>query len=137
MSKHIQAYFRTENDAEDVRIRLQTYQAEQIEVGETEGLDRQTGILAPFGYAGTSGNIAVPGTPVGTSSGPAGFAAVNNGEAEHDPDKIVRGQNDSLFGGDDDYENLRYVLSAKVPENDYQEIVELIRNNNGYVEKMD
>ncbi|SEF60918.1 hypothetical protein [Paenibacillus sp. UNC499MF] len=144
MSKHIQAYFRTENEAEDVRIRLQTYSVEQLEVGETQGSVSRTGLIAPPAFAGgTSGAVGVPGATIGTSPSPGGFIPVRAAEDRHDPDRTIRGEDDGpladlIFGdGDDDADNLRYVLTAKVRDSDYTEIVEIIRSNKGYVESID
>ncbi|UUZ83013.1 hypothetical protein LJK88_03295 [Paenibacillus sp. P26] len=61
MSKQVQAYFHTENEAEDVRIKLQAYPVDHIEVGAApEALDRGTPLLFPFAAA------------AGTAAGPVG-----------------------------------------------------------------
>ncbi|MFB6364207.1 hypothetical protein ACFCP7_09105 [Paenibacillus elgii] len=136
MSKAIQAYFHTENDAEDVRIKLQTYRVEQVEIGELdEAADRDTPLLFPIAIAG-AGTIPVGVGYAGSEAGPIaatgaavagdylGFRTLD--EAGHDQD-----------GDGVDDRKLRYVLSTKVAEEQYDEIVDLIRYHRGHVAKLD
>lgn len=135
MSRPIQAYFHTENEAEDVRIKLQTYRVEQVEIGELdEAPDRDTPLLpvavagagtvpAGVGYAGSeAGPIAATGAAAAGAY--LGFRTLD--EAGHDKDG----------DGSDDRE-LRYALSARVAEEQYDEVVEMIRRHQGHVAKPD
>lgn len=49
MSKQIQAYFRTESEAEGARTTLQTYNIDQLEVGQLQdAIGRSTNIVDQF-----------------------------------------------------------------------------------------
>ncbi len=136
MSKPIQAYFHTENEAEDVRIKLQTYRVERVEIGELdEGPDRDTPLLFPIAVAGAgiipadvgyAGSEAGPIAATGAAAAGTYFGFRTLDEAGHDKDG----------DGVDDRE-LRYALSAKVAEEQYGEIVDLIRRHRGHVVKLD
>ncbi|MCM3272523.1 hypothetical protein [Paenibacillus elgii] len=138
MSRPIQAYFHTENEAEDVRIKLQTYRVEQVEIGQLdEAPDRDMPLLFPIaiavvgtgtipagvGYAGSEAGL-IAATGAATAGAYLGFRTLD--EAGHDKDG----------DGVDDRE-LRYALSAKVAEEQYDEIVDLIRRHQGHVAKLD
>jgi hypothetical protein len=120
MAKHIQAYFETENEAEHIRVLLQTYNTEDLEVGK----------LADGHLGGR--NIIVPIAAVGGSTG-AGIGLNGSGGGVA-PLAAVSAADDELWDGDN---NLHYVLSAKVLEEDYEEIRNLIRHNRGHVERVD
>jgi hypothetical protein len=121
MSKHIQAYFNTENEAEHVRTLLQTYDVEALEVGRLDG-----------GYKGDR-RIIVPVFGVGSDTF-AGAGVTGNG-AGVAPAAVVGGIDDDLDL--DSHHELQYVLSAKVLEEDYEEIRNLVRHNRGHVERVD
>ncbi|TXK83718.1 hypothetical protein [Paenibacillus sp. N3.4] len=132
MSKMIQAYFHTENEAEDARISLLKYDPELLEVGSLEA-----------GYSG-EGRLLIP---LIAGAGSVGGSGINNGVG------IVGsyGAVASLLGDDvsihdpaytdefkeEDLKDLHYVLSAKVKEADYSEAVSLLRHNHGHLEKLD
>ncbi|MDF2963273.1 MAG: hypothetical protein K0S39_5008 [Paenibacillus sp.] len=124
MTKSIQAYFRTENEAEDVRILLQKYDTDMLEVGPIEdGTNLERGVYVPLaagistngtGNSGTGAAGAVSDANTGLAP-LAGFASLDNDE-DHD---------------------LHYVLSVQVNDADYNEIVHLIRSNQGHVARPD
>jgi hypothetical protein len=59
--------------------------------------------------------------------------------ADRDVRDNVNTDGDLLRAADvssDDYDDLHYVLSAKVQDEDYDEIVHKLRSNNAYVEEL-
>lgn len=133
MSKQVQAYFHTENEAEDVRIKLQAYPVDHIEVGALpEALDRGTPLLFPFAAAagtaaGPVGGYVAGATGTGATAGDAsaagayiGFRSLDADLHDHDGDGV-------------DDRVLQYSLSAQVRDEDYEEVVHLIRRNGGHV----
>ncbi|KQY82537.1 hypothetical protein ASD24_14180 [Paenibacillus sp. Root52] len=148
MAKHIQAYFRTEDEAEGARISLQAYRTEHLEVGQLDGaVGRSNRILIPLvpytttGATGTSGGVGVgtaPGAP-GTGNVVPVIADVDRNR-ETDPRDRVNEDGDLLNAADvspGDYSDLHYVLSAKVSDEDYDDIVHKLRSNHAYVEELD
>jgi hypothetical protein len=122
MFKPIQAYFNTESEAEDAKILLQTLAADMLEVGET-GDEHLNGVrfIVPF--------TASEGTLGGTSSMNTGVgAAVTNTTPKvGDLDTNKR----------ENLDNLRYVLSGKVKDEDFDQAVTMIQRNNGHVLALD
>lgn len=114
MTQSIQAYFRTENDAEDVRILLQKYDTEWLEIGELLGEGGVDSLTVP---------LAAGIQPDG--SGSTGAVTLAGSSAGLDP----------LFGAslDDEADRYHYVLSVQVKDEDYDEVVQVIESNKGYV----
>ncbi|MBR2563361.1 MAG: hypothetical protein IKE29_01900 [Paenibacillus sp.] len=149
MAKHIQAYFRTEDEAEGARTSLQTFRTEQLEVGQLDAaIGRDTRVMIPLvpyntaaGGVGTNGAMGVgaaPGAPASENVIPV-VSDVDR-EAERDPRNRVNQDGDMLDAADvttGDYDDLHYVLSAKVRDEDYEEIIHKLRSNHAYVEKLD
>jgi hypothetical protein len=122
MSKHIQAYFQTENEAEHVRTLLQTYDTEDLEVGKLDdGYSGGRRLIVPVFGAGSDPQINGAGVG-GTGAGVVPAAVIGRDDDEVD------------FDGDRD---LHYVLSAKVLDEDYEELRNLVRHNRGHVERVD
>ncbi|SFL31137.1 hypothetical protein SAMN03159341_10513 [Paenibacillus sp. 1_12] len=122
MSKHIQAYFQTENEAEHVRTLLQTYDTEALEVGKLDdGYAGNRRIIIPI--ADTGAGAQANGTGVVGAGGIAPAAVI--GDADDDDLDL------------DGHRDLHYALSAKVLEEDYEEIRNLVRRNRGHVERVD
>ncbi|MGF9698384.1 MULTISPECIES: hypothetical protein [Paenibacillus] len=147
MAKHIQAYFRTEDEAEGARTSLQTFRTEHLEVGQLDsaiGRDRRIMVpLVPYntaGGAGTNGSMGVgtaPGVPASENVVPVVSNVDRN--ADRGPRDNANEDGDLLDAADvssDDYDDLHYVLSAKVQDADYDEIVHKLRSNNAYVEEL-
>ncbi|MFS0872091.1 hypothetical protein [Paenibacillus xylanilyticus] len=147
MAKHIQAYFRTEDEAEGARTSLQTFRTEHLEVGQLDsaiGRDRRIMLpLVPYntaGGAGTNGAMGVgtaPGVPASENVVPVVSNVDRN--ADRGPRDNVNEDGDLLDAADvssDDYDDLHYVLSAKVQDEDYDEIIHKLRSNNAYVEEL-
>lgn len=142
MSKFIQAYFKTEDDAEGARSSLLPMNLIHLEVGR---LDDNSGInsnnvLHPIlplgGTVMTGGNVMSAGLSTTSTIGVIPVEA-RNIEGAHETDESA--EVDSVVGSgptlDDDYGSLEYVLSAKVKDSDYEEIVHNLRSQGAYVEK--
>lgn len=63
MAKQIQAYFRTEDEAEGARASLQAYRTEHLEVGALdETLGRETRVLIPLVPYNNTGSVSTGGS---------------------------------------------------------------------------
>ncbi|MFK4303560.1 MULTISPECIES: hypothetical protein [unclassified Paenibacillus] len=150
MEKQIQAYFRTEDEAEGARSSLQAYRTEHLEVGALDdALGRDTRVLIPmlpYNNTGTAGAAI----PVAGAYSENIIPEAENGEADRgtarrdlnedrsgttDHDTGLLHATDVYINGDQD--ELRYVLSAKVNDADYDEVVHKLRSNRGYVAQLD
>jgi len=150
MSKHIQAYFRTESEAEGARMSLMTFTTEQLEVGELQGAvgfggDRGGRVVVPLvPLAGTNNTTYTGGTAAAGGAGnmigdqavpvppPSDSSAVGGRPIDKD-DVMDVNENAS----DADLRDLTYTLSVKVKDEDYAAVVRKLRNNNGYVHVYD
>ncbi|ANE46977.1 hypothetical protein SY83_12615 [Paenibacillus swuensis] len=126
MGKHIQAYFRNENDALDVTTKLNKYSATKVESSELVdhlNTDRErflfpiAAVNAPTTGTGAGNYVAPAGVP--TAAGGAGLLGFLD-------------TTDTVGPSDDD--RLTHTLTAEVGEADYSEIVQMIRENGGYVD---
>ncbi|MDR9853268.1 hypothetical protein RJP21_06575 [Paenibacillus sp. VCA1] len=152
MPKQIQAYFKTEDDAEQAKTKLIGIQAEHLEVGRLgTALEGNRHILLPIAPVGMTGS--------GTTTGASAAAGVSG--VAYTPPVVVSPDDDDPNGvsseGDhpaeehawedrqdeveplfdpyaDRYDDLEYVLSCKVRDKDYADVVNTLRNNGGYVE---
>ncbi|HEY2492765.1 MAG TPA: hypothetical protein VGI33_07635 [Paenibacillus sp.] len=149
MAKHIQAYFKTENQAESSKTTLLTYKTEHLEVSKlTNTIGRSSNVLIPLVANDPSGNV-ITGNVVGVGSIPGSVTTGNVlpiAERTDTANPNVAGEENSdeqgslLESGDtatDDYDDLRYVLVAKVEEIHYNEIIQKLRRNGAYVESVD
>jgi hypothetical protein len=124
MSKRIQAYFRTENDAADVTSKLHKYHASKVEMGaltDVMSLNRDS-VLLPFAIGTTTTGTGIFTTGQGVPAGVSGAAAVVG----------LDDVQDSLQS--DNFDNLSHTLSAEISDEDYIRVVHMIRENHGYVE---
>lgn len=136
MSKVIQAYFRTEDDAESARTKLLTFETQGLEVGEMlDAMDGNRRFLFPFaavaspGYGSTTGM----GSGVTGERGLGAVAAFTNLDDERNEHEIY----DEEEVEELPVEDFRYVLSAEVKEEEYRDIIRIIRQNRGAVEVFD
>ncbi|MBP1962201.1 hypothetical protein [Paenibacillus aceris] len=121
MSRMIQAYFHTENQAEDARVLLLKYDPEMLEVGRlSEGYGGSGRLLLPFMEGG--GLISEA-----NMNNKFGFVDVLPTAAPVSSDDV----------NDGDVHALHYVLSAKVADADYAGAIDLIRRNHGHLEEFD
>lgn len=147
MSKQIQAYFQTEDQAESAKTTLFTYKTENLEVSKlADAIGRNSNILLPLVAMSPSGNLnnagAVGGMGAGgvTSNNIIPIIENNDHEPEMPLESNVNKRGTMLDASDvtaDDYEDLNYVLVAKVEDQYYDEIVQKLREHHAYVEKMD
>jgi len=141
MTKRIQAYFRTEDEAEGARISLLPYNTETVDIGPlTDPLNRENrNILLPLvplnngampgGTFGTYGTTA-SGGPVGIVPGVAAAAADNlNGTDNRTEDHFAENPLD-----DRDLDDLHYVMELKIDDINYFEVIDILRNKHAYVE---
>ncbi|MFB5762163.1 hypothetical protein [Paenibacillus medicaginis] len=146
MPKQIQAYFKTEDEAEGARTSLQAYRTEHLEVGQLGGtLGRDRRLLIPFVPYNTAGSMNTGGAAgavaAGTSYGDSvvSLASDRNQEGVRREDlQDTPGLLDAMdvFSSEDN-DKLQYVLSAKVDDADYEEIVHKLRANHAYVDRFD
>lgn len=152
MTKHIQAYFSTEDQVEGARLSLLPFEAEQVEAGNVEG---RTGpddnLLVPLlpanngtmNTAGTSGPIAFP-LP-GTMRGGQGVIPVF-AIGDRNAGDTLNGEHSEAVSGDramgpraegidtgDAPEGWKYVLSARVKDSDYDGVVQKLREQGAYI----
>lgn len=149
MSRQIQAYFRTEDEAEGARTKLLTYNTEQLEVGELQDSLRNGGhILVPLvpwsnsGTGGATSGVNGMGAPGGVVGAPGVIVGARDTSLDVDSDHPD--SHDAHRDGwreadvaDGDYDDLHYTLTVKVRDEDYEQIVHDLRANNGYVERLD
>lgn len=141
MSKHIQAYFQTEDQAESARTTLLTYKTENLEVSKlAETIGRNNNLLLPLVAISPSGNMNNSGAVGVMGGGVAGNNIVPIIENDGNSDSNVNKNGTLIDAADvttDNVENLNYVLVAKVKDEQYDEIVQKLREVHAYVEKMD
>ncbi|WP_040952102.1 hypothetical protein [Gorillibacterium massiliense] len=145
MTRNLQAYFPTESDAADARVRLQANGASDIEMSDlNEGVPREVPLIAPYSFGAMNGSAAY-GT--GIPAAPASVLTMGEGGAaghvieEDQLDRNTPRDRRPIFGVgpysldlfDGDRDGLNHVLAAKVPDDRYEEIVDYIRANKGYV----
>ncbi|MEK5477415.1 hypothetical protein NYE70_10695 [Paenibacillus sp. FSL R5-0407] len=159
MAKHIQAYFMSEDQAEGARTSLLPFEMEQVEVSSLDhSIGRSHNILVPLlplnstttNTGGTYGAVGIPGTvsaqgviPVVAMGDDDSDDGRINGERvdterdrpdfDSELDPVIDANNFS----DDDFSNLKYVLTAKVKETDYDDIVHKLRSRGAFVEHLD
>ncbi|WP_091482609.1 hypothetical protein [Gracilibacillus orientalis] len=110
MYKAIQAFFKTEDDAETVKAELNKLKTNDIRIDHLPDA-AQTLLLTPLAYSGnnTSG--------MGTGGGfVAAFTRTDNGETV-------------------DNTSREHTVECEVEENDYPEALKIIMDNDGYVDK--
>lgn len=127
MDKRIQAYFRTESEAESVRIKLKKYETKDMlmdELGEPMGADDR--LLVPLAAAAPTSSAGVAGSNYG-----AGGVIPQRGLGAY----VGMHEAEEATDHDGEPHNLHFVISAKVKKEDYDEVVKTIRSNHGYLEK--
>lgn len=140
MTKRIQAYFRTEDEAEGAKTALIGYKADGLDVWElTDPISDDRHILFPLLPINNLGGLGAGTASVSYGAAPAAYPAVVAAGGEVD-DETGRGGN---FGADDvrnqayddaDLGGLHYVMEIKASDDDFDAIVHSLRSKNGYVE---
>ncbi|MFZ4452396.1 hypothetical protein [Salibacterium aidingense] len=106
MAENLQAYFYSENDAEDVRIKLQKLKVDNVLVDHIPD--------------GTDFTVLVPLQGASTGSGAGGI--VPGAVSLHKDDK-------------GDGKDLNHIVQFEVEEKDKPEALAIIKENNGYMDK--
>ncbi|MFU1794264.1 hypothetical protein ACM1RC_10375 [Paenibacillus azoreducens] len=154
MTKQIQAYFKTEDDAEKAKAHLIGENIEHLEVGRMSAAPSgRRRILLPLVPAGMAANPNPSGASgMAWAPGAAGIPAVPVVEEgsglhlQHEgiPPEYSGEEHEEIEDvpewadlDADDYRNLEYILSCKVKDKDHADIVDTLRNHGGYVEIFD
>ncbi|MFD1772837.1 hypothetical protein [Paenibacillus rhizophilus] len=142
MTRRIQAYFRTEDEAEGAKTALLSFDAEGLNAGaltDPLGEDRRLllPLMPPNNLAGSGSTFAAFG---------AAPAAVPVVTADNNADRAPLSGDDSL-GTDDlradrmysggDLDHLHYVMEIKASDEDFNAVVHTLRSKNAYVEIFD
>ncbi|WP_068615865.1 hypothetical protein [Paenibacillus tuaregi] len=155
MSKHIQAYFETESQAEGAKTSLLSFETEHLETGSLEHtLSSDRDLFGPIVANPAGGAPVFGGAAFGTSgftgtTGPQTVVplvamdrdangSLNNDEVNLESDEHQRDRReDAEASSSYDYNKLRYVLSASVKESEIDQIVSKLRSQGAYVEVLD
>lgn len=144
MSKHIQAYFRNEDEAEGARASLIAVTTAEVEVGRLSDSVAASDWSAPAFYPMSNNGFTVASGP-GTMSAQGLFHVVDMGDGE------VRGDLDgsNSFDADrgetvrddvldeavtDETDEYQYVLSTKVSDEQYESVVHKLRSLGAFIE---
>lgn len=106
MTKSILAYFKSENDAESARIRLQSLRTENLYL---DNIPEETNEMS-----------FAPIVPTSSGTHGPGLAAVNSSED---------GGHENIPGEDD---QMTHLIEGKVREEDYDKAMKIIREANGF-----
>jgi hypothetical protein len=114
MSRKLQAYFQTEDEAMSVKDQLIKYNATNVEIGylEDNGSEDRIPLAVPIVTGGTS--------------------YVNNGVMAPNPVSAAAAMGQ---GQEDQFNIYRSVLSGEISEGSYDEAVDLILSNGGHIEE--
>ncbi|WP_339319286.1 hypothetical protein [Paenibacillus sp. FSL R10-2734] len=147
MTRKIQAYFRTENEAEGAKTALISYKVDGLEVWPlTDPIGEDRRILFPIApftnttmAAGTVGTLGTGSTPAAGAMLVPGVAASDAEPETHysvDEDQVSADVADGELE-DGDLSELRYVMELSVAEENYNEVVETLRGKGAFVEQFD
>ncbi|MEC0166798.1 hypothetical protein [Paenibacillus graminis] len=144
MTTRIQAYFRTESEAEGAKTALIPYGVEGIEVSELtdplrKGDHRSRNILlplAPYNNSSTAGGAPGVAGVTGTLPGAAIVPGIGiDNDLDDNTDARNAGEVRSATDVDDrDLSDVRYVMDLKAPEEKRNEVVEVLRGKHAFVE---
>ncbi|GAB2568646.1 hypothetical protein [Gracilibacillus alcaliphilus] len=116
MYKSVQAFFKSENDAEKARAALNGLKTNHILV-DTLPEDSETLLLSPLGYTRDASSSIGPMGTAGPASG--GILPVFDRISEETDDEEPRG----------------YMVDFEVDEEDFQEALRVLMENDGYVNR--
>ncbi|MBY9079615.1 hypothetical protein KIH86_08625 [Paenibacillus sp. HN-1] len=141
MTKRIQAYFRTEDDAEGAKTALIGYKADGLDVWAlTDPLGNDRNLLVPLLPVNNLGGISTGTAPASYGAAPAAYPAVVAAAGGEAVDGTSRNNNSGIGDGrtqaydDADLGDLRYVMEIKASDDDFDAVVHTLRSKNGYVE---
>ncbi|BCG60463.1 hypothetical protein [Paenibacillus sp. URB8-2] len=142
MTKRIQAYFRTEDEAEGAKTALLSFDVEGLDVGaltDPLGEDRRLllPLMPPNNLAGSGSTFAAFGAapaavPVVTVDNNAGRAPLSGDDSLGTDDLRA----DRMYSGGD-LDHLHYVMEIKASDEDFNAVVHTLRSKNAYVEIFD
>ncbi|WP_067839540.1 hypothetical protein [Amphibacillus sediminis] len=110
--KEVQVYLRNEDEAENLRSKLNKYDTENIMLDHIEH-NSMDHLVVPYIQTGSTASDAPQ-----TMAGPISLAAYQE-----------------IIGEEDDREQRRTVLSFKVSEHDFNHVLTEIHNADGYVDR--
>jgi hypothetical protein len=113
MTKKLQAYFKNEDQALNVKVKLMQYELSHIEIGEAEGTFNGKVIPAIPLIGGANNTLGSGG--VGIPGGVLATGYIFNPESEPSAEHHT-------------------VLSGEISDEHYEEAVELIQHNQGYID---
>lgn len=120
MSIKIQAYFKSENDAETSNIQLGKYTTENSEMSKlTDKFSKKGSWFGPYMVPTAGSHSEVGGRGAFAVRGVPAFALIKNKE---------------LLSSDKVPDDLKYVLSLDVHDKHLDEVIHMLRENDGYVE---
>ncbi len=112
MYKTIQAFFKTENDAEAVKALLNKLKTNDLRVDQLPEEGIGSIFLVPLTYGGNNSTGTGTGSPTGAAGGVIAAAEQSNDDSARE-----------------------HVLEAKVEEEDLQEALKIIMENDGHVDR--
>ncbi|MCP3032087.1 hypothetical protein LF817_12090 [Halobacillus sp. A1] len=116
MTKHIEAFFRTENDGESAKAELQKLSTQNEMVEPIPEQSRLTGVVPVLNQSQSSGGVAAGGV--------AGFG-----------DFLKSDKNTSREDTPTDVEHLTYLLHFDVKDDEYQEALSILKNHDGHMDQ--
>ncbi|WP_025692652.1 hypothetical protein [Paenibacillus zanthoxyli] len=142
MTRRIQAYFRTEDEAEGAKTALLSFDADGLDVWAlTDPLGQDRRLLVPLMPAN---NLAGSGSTFAAFGAAPAAVPVAAGDANEDSAPV--NGNDHL-GRDDlradrmyadgDLDSLHFVMEIKVSDEDFNGVVHTLRSKNAFVEIFD
>jgi len=147
VSKDIQAYFRNEDEAEGARASLMALQANDVEVERlSDSLAHSDGSGPAFFPMSNNGFIVGSGPGMMTAQGLFQVADLGDGELHidldggnsEDSDHADTLRNDVLDDTESvDTDRFQYTLSAKVSDDQYENIVHKLRSLGAYIQSVD
>ncbi|WP_077624568.1 hypothetical protein [Sediminibacillus massiliensis] len=110
MAEHVEAYYKSENDAESARAKLNTLNTNQILIEEIpDGTD--TKLLVPFMGSGDMAASTTTGVP------PVAPTQMDNKKKEADP------------------KSLTHLIHFEVEEEDYEKALNVLRETGSYIDE--
>ncbi|WP_150266562.1 hypothetical protein [Paenibacillus tepidiphilus] len=146
MSKRIQAYFRSEDEAEGAKTSLIPYGVGDMEVSaltdplRIDGKHRRNILLplVPYNNSAMAGGAfgAVGSADIAAGTVVVPSVALNDDELDRrdlgrDP------EHSEVYAQDGDLDDIRYVMDLKIADERYHEVVEVLRGKHAYVEVFD
>ncbi|WP_151735975.1 hypothetical protein [Paenibacillus tengchongensis] len=146
MSKRIQAYFRSEDEAEGAKTSLIPYGVGDMEVSaltdplRIDGKHRRNILLplVPYNNSAMAGGAFGAVGSADIATGPVVVPSVALNDDELDRGDLGRdSEHSEVYANDGDLDDINYVMDLKVADESYHEVVETLRGKHAYVEVFD